>query len=547
MNFIPYSELQSDTTGFSHLFVDYVTNYSKVKDFYDGDFKDQKVWQLKLESVTKRSVDRSLLVQTLLNQNRDYHCGVKTLANIDLLLNENTVAVITGQQVGLFGGPLYTLYKIITVLKLSEQLSQRFPEYNFVPIFWLEGEDHDIEEVSSVSFITASNELHQLNYEYEKKSHDKHYGAVGEIHFSESIALLFDELKKQLLPSEYSDSVINLFSTAYQKGMTFGKSFIHLFNVLLEDSGLIFFDPHNSSTKKLLIPLFEQELINISRTCQIVINQSEKLEQYYHAQIKPKPVNLFFFYQGGRYALEPRSNTFTLKGTRKSFTIDEMKEFLYSDPNLFSPNVVLRPICQDLIFPTISYIAGPSEISYFAQLKLLYDVHNIPEPIIYPRSSATIIEDRIQKVIDKYQLSPLNFFGNIDLLKNKVLESISDFKIEELFADTFGTVSESLTSIKDGLATIDSTLIPAMETTLSKMQTSLNILKEKTITAQKRQHDISLRQLDKVSLHIFPNSNLQERELNIIYFLNKYGLEFLRWLREELAVDKFMHQLVNLD
>jgi bacillithiol biosynthesis cysteine-adding enzyme BshC len=329
--------------------------------------------------------------------------------------------------------------------------------------------------------------------------------------------------------------------------MTFSRAFIHLFSVLLEDSGLIFFDPHNSVTKKILTPIFENELKNVSCTCQLIVTQSELLEQQYHAQVKPRSVNLFMFHNGGRYALEPHPEGFSLKGTRKTFSVDEVIGFLHADPNLFSPNVVLRPICQDYLFPTLAYVAGPSEVAYFAQFKSLYEHFGIPEPIIYPRASATIVEERIRKVIDKFNLRIEDFFGDIDLLKGRVASTISDFKVEELFSNTFGTVSESLTSLKGGLESIDPTLVPAMENTLTRMQAALNALKEKTIAAQKRQHDISLRQLDRVSLNLFPNSNLQEREMNLIYYLNKYGLEFLRWLRGELVIDKFMHQIINIE
>ncbi len=547
MNYISYNELQSDETGFSRLFVDYVNNYSRVKDFFAGDFRDERHWRSSLETVSHRSIDRSSLVQVLLNQNRDYHCGVKTLANIDLLLNENTVAIITGQQVGLFSGPLYALYKTLTALKLAERLSHQYPDYNFVPVFWLEGEDHDIEEVSSFTLFNSANELLRLQYQYEDKTGGKNIGAVGELIFDDSIVTLFDNLRQSLLPTEFSPKVIELFETAYQKGMTFSRAFIHLFSVLLEDSGLIFFDPHNLITKKILTPIFEHELKNVSRTCQLVVAQSELVEQQYHAQVKPRSVNLFMFHHGGRYALEPHPEGFSLKGTRKTFSVDEVLAFLHTDQNLFSPNVVLRPICQDYLFPTLAYVAGPSEVAYFAQFKLLYEHFGIPEPIIYPRASATIVEERIRKVIDKFSLRVEDFFGDIDLLKGRVTSTISDFKVEELFSNTFGTVSESLTSLKGGLESIDSTLVPAMENTLTRMQAALNTLKEKTIAAQKRQHNISLRQLDRVSINLFPHSNLQEREMNLIYYLNKYGLEFLRWLRGELVIDKFMHQIINIE
>jgi bacillithiol biosynthesis cysteine-adding enzyme BshC len=411
----------------------------------------------------------------------------------------------------------------------------------------LEGEDHDIEEVSSFTLFNSSNELLRLQYQYDDKTGGKNIGAVGELHFDDSIVKLFDSLRQSLLPTEFSPKVIELFETAYQKGMTFSRAFIHLFSVLLEDSGLIFFDPHNLSTKKILAPIFEQELKNVSRTCQLIISQSELVEQQYHAQVKPRSVNLFMFYNGGRYALEPHPQGFSLKGTRRTFSIDEILVFLHTDPNLFSPNVVLRPICQDYLFPTLTYVAGPSEIAYFAQFKLLYEHFGIPEPIFYPRASVTIVEEKVQKVIDKFNLRIEDFFSDIDLLKGRVASTISDFKVEELFSNTLGTVSESLTSLKGGLESIDQTLVPAMENTLTRMQASLNSLKEKTIAAQKRQHDISLRQLDRVSINIFPNSKLQERELNLIYYLNKYGLEFLRWLRGELVIDKFMHQIITIE
>jgi len=546
-NFIPYSELQSGESGFTRLFVDYVDNYSNVKDFFIGDFRDKKQWQSRLAAVTHRELNRSSIAQVLLNQNRDYHCGIKTLANIDLLLNDNTVAIVTGQQVGLFTGPLYTLYKILTTLKLTEQMSQDYPEYNFVPIFWIEGEDHDIEEVSSFSFLNTSNELQHLSYPDGDKPIGNTHGAAGSVNLDESIGGMFQHLHQSLLATEYSPKVFELFETAYQKGMTFSRAFIHLLNVLLEDSGLIFFDPHNPDTKKMLIPIFEEELNDISHTCQLVITQSEVLEKEYHAQVKPRAVNLFLFHNGGRYAIEPHEHGFSLKGTRRIVSKEDMLGLLHTDPNLFSPNVVLRPICQDYLFPTLAYVAGPSEVAYFAQFKLLYENFNIPEPIIYPRCSATIVEDRIQKIITKYNLQVKDFFTDIDELKSRITASISDFKVEELFSNTSGTVSESLTSLKGGLESIDPTLVPAMENTLSRMQGALNSLKEKTLAAQVRQNEISLRQLDKVAVSLFPNSTLQEREMNIIYFLNKYGLELLRWLRSELVLDKYMHQIITLE
>jgi bacillithiol biosynthesis cysteine-adding enzyme BshC len=547
MNWIPYSELQADETGFPRLYVDYIEHYNLVQGYYGGNFRDEKHWRERLQAVLEHKRNRSALVQVLLNQNRDFHCGVRTLANIDLLLNDNTVAIVTGQQLGILGGPLYTMYKTLTALKLAEDLSHRFPEYSFVPVFWLEGEDHDLEEVSSFSFFNSSNDVVRLRYEHDRNSDGKNVGAVGSVPFNDSIDALLDTLQQALIPTEFSPQVMDLLRTAYQKEMTFSKAFVHLMNVLLEDSGLIFFDPHNPDTKKMLVPVFEHELKDYAKTCQLVIHQSELLEQQYHAQVKPRAVNLFLFHKGGRYAIEPHPEGFSLKGARWTASQEGILSLLHSDPNLFSPNVVLRPICQDFLLPTLAYVAGPAEVSYFAQFKLLYDEFGIPEPIIYPRASATIVEERIQKIIDKYKLRINDLFSDIELLKGRIATRISDFKTEDLYSNTAGTITESLTSLKDGLASIDPTLVPALEHSLTKIHNILAILKEKTLAAQKRQHEIVLRQLEKAAGSVFPHSTMQERELNIIYFLNKYGLEFLRWLRGELITDRFMHQVIDIE
>lgn len=547
INWIPYNKLHSDEIGFSKLFIDYIENFSYVKDFFAEDFHVGNQWIHKIEAVLNKKLNRSALIQILMEQNRNFQCGVKTLANIDLLLNDNTLAIVTGQQLGLFGGPLYTLYKIITTLKFSEYLNDKYSDYNFVPIFWLEGEDHDFQEVSSINLINKSNEVISLKYDKSYKSSDSNLGGIGELKFDDTINSIFQQLNESILETEFSNRITSIFSTAYQKGMTFKSAFVLLINALFENSGLIFFDPHNNNSKKMLDVIFEKELRNISNTCQLVINQSDIIEKRYHAQVKPRPINLFMFYNGGRYAIEPHPKGFSLKGTRKIFSLDEMLGFLQNNPNIFSPNVVLRPICQDYLFPTLAYVAGPSEIAYFAQLKKVYENFDIEEPIIYPRASVTIVEEYIQKVIIKYDLNPLEFFGDIELLKSKVANKLNDFNIEKLFSSTYGTITENLISLQDGLKKIDPTLLPALQNTLKKINHSIDVLKEKTIIAQKRQHEISLNQLNKVSSHIYPNSNLQEREINIIYFLNKYGEDFIQWLSNEIVIDKFMHQLIIME
>ncbi len=546
MNGIQYRDLRSTEGSFSSLFVDYVTDFPSVAKFYGGSFRDDAHWKRMLKKVSDRSIDRSVLVHVLGEQNRNFHCGVRTLANIDSLLNDNTVAIVTGQQVGLFTGPLYTIYKTLTTLKLVESLSERYPEYGFVPVFWLEGEDHDIEEVNSVNVVTATNELHQHRYELKRPSGEENLGAVGKIEFDESIESLFANIEQDLTQTEFRPKVLELFRTAYQKGMSFNRAFAHLMNVLLENSGLIFLDPNDKALKRLLAPLFRKELTEMPRHCQLVIDQSAELEKQYQAQVKPKSLNLFFFHRGGRYLLEPKGDSYSLKGTRQHLTKEFVTQALEESPEMFSPNVVLRPLCQDWLLPTLAYVAGPAEIAYFAQLKPLYEAVDLPYPIIYPRASATIVEEKSDKILERFSISFLDIVQNLDAVKEKVASQVAELDLNEAFGGTLVPVQEALEGLTPVLQKIDPTLVGALENVTKKTISNLEGLKQRAVAAQIRQHEVSVKQVYRLAILLYPNSNFQERELNVLYFLNKYGMEFLRWLYGELKIDCFRHQVIKL-
>jgi bacillithiol biosynthesis cysteine-adding enzyme BshC len=546
MPFIGYRDLISIDSASSTLFADYVTNFERVAHYYPGDFRKTSDWKRTIDSVLSSHSNRSHVANVLSVQNRNFHCGIKTLANIDLLHNDNTLAVVTGQQVGLFTGPLYTIYKTITTIKLAEDLNSRFPDYQFVPIFWLEGEDHDYDEVSSIRIITRTNDLATFSYQLHDSS-EKNVGAVGILEFKDSIEQLFRAVEEALPDTEFKPKVMRLFRTAYQPGMTFNRAFVHLMNDLLEDSGLIFIDPHDAELKKLLKPIFQREIQSTPKLCQLVIDQSAELEKTYHAQIKPKPINLFLFHNKGRYLIEPHAQGgFSLKGTRRLLSREELQQIIEQSPETLSPNVVLRPICQDWLLPTVAYVAGPSEIAYFAQLGPLYDEFGISHPLIYPRAGVTIVEEKVEKVLERFNLRVTDCFQEVELVKRKVAESLGDINLEELFGGTSVTVREALTRLQSELEKIDPTLKGSVETAIKKIDYQLDSLKQRTAAALARRHEIILRQVEKAVLHLYPQSTLQERTLNVLYFLNKYGLEFLRWLKTELVIDSFKHQIIKL-
>jgi len=543
---IEFKDIPAESGGFSDLFVDYVTAYDRVARYYNGHFRDLSHFRQILEQVGRKERDRSALVRVLAEQNREFYCSIKTLANIDLLHEDNTLAVVTGQQVGLLGGPLYTIYKIITTLKLTDRLNNDFPDYHFVPIFWLEDEDHDFEEVNNIKVVDPENKAKKIEYLLDGKPLERNVGAVGELQLDGFIDEFFKHVEESLINTEFKGKLFETLRHYYQHGSTFTKAFVGLVNHLFEDSGLIFIKPNHAELKRLMSPIFQREINEHPKVCQLVIDRSAELEQRYHAQVKAKALNLFLFEKGGRYLIEPREEGFGLKGARRHLTMEELKQIAADRPELLSPNVVLRPICQDTVLPTAVYVGGPNEIAYFAQLKPIYEFFDLTMPIIYPRATATILEEKLESILQKFELDLTAFFGNLETVLRTVSEQISDIKVEDMFRNVGARMRESLNELKFGINQIDPTLLGALDTASSKIEFQLNVLKEKTINAQKKKNEIALKQVEKVANNILPFGELQERQINVIYFMNKYGLDFVKWLTEEVKIDLFHHQVIHL-
>jgi bacillithiol biosynthesis cysteine-adding enzyme BshC len=257
-------------------------------------------------------------------------------------------------------------------------------------------------------------------------------------------------------------------------------------------------------------------------------------------------VNLFLTIENGRYSIEPVENEFKLRRKRKSFNLEQMLEIVENEPERLSPNVLLRPICQDFLLPTAFYIGGPSEISYFAQIKPLYNFYKITQPIIYPRSSATILESSIAKILSKYDVTVSDVFVDPDLVKRKILNSFSEVTLDELFSKVNSDIEIAFDQLKERLFQLDKTISDSSKKYKEKIFQSLNELKTKADQAQQKKHETTMRQVDRASVNLYPMNNLQERELNFIYFANKYGMDFFKILFRELQINKFEHQVIEI-
>jgi bacillithiol biosynthesis cysteine-adding enzyme BshC len=544
-SWLQFNELPPSVGGFSKLYIDYVQDFAKVHQYFEHDFRPMQSALKQIQQMQFPQGNREILIEVLQEQNLGFGASPSSLENIQSLRNSTTFAVVTGQQVGMLGGPLYTFYKTITAIKLAQQLSAAHPEYKFIPVFWLEGEDHDFDEIKGTKILNGDNVPTSIDYLVGGKPLDKNIGAVGEIVLDEYLQTFFDQLQKSLHNSDFKSGLMDMLRNSYITGATMNSAFARFLNAFFLQDGLVFISANDKRLKQILSPVFQKEIQEFPKVSQMIIQKSAELEEKYHAQIKTKALNLFLFHKGGRYFIEPRENDFSLKGTRHYMTKEELLRIATETPELLSPNVALRPICQDTLLPTVAYVGGPSEIAYFAQLKPVYKYFNLTMPVIYPRASATIVEEKIAKVVEKYELEVVEFFGDHQSIKHKVVEMISEVKINDMFGDASKRLSELLQEMKFGLNYIDPTLAGPLDSTRERIESNIQQLKEKVIQAQERKHETALRQLDKAINNLFPNGNYQERELSFIYYINKHGLDFFRMLNAELQIDKFQHQLIT--
>ncbi len=536
----------ADLPGFHNIFLDYLYEFEKVSRFFEKNFRDKDSFGETFRSINRASKpDRSLIVDILTAQYQGLKLSKQTETNIRSLSSPNTLTVVTGQQLTLFGGPLYTFYKIITAIKLSQQLKDNYDSYSFVPVFWLEGDDHDFQEIKWINIFNKENELTRITYE-DGSDDDFNRGSVGSLIFNGSLNTSIRNLNDSLRHTEFTDSVFSAITNCYSEGKLVKQSFKELLHYFFDENGLIIIDPQDVNIKKLLKPVFIKEIDEFRKHTDEILLRSADLEESYHAQVKVKPINLFYSDNDGRFLVEPVEHEFRLKGKRKKFSKEEILSWIESEPHKFSPNVLLRPICQDYLLPTAFYVAGPGEISYFAQVMPYYKIFDLQQPIIYPRASATILEKNIEDILSKYELDLLELFSDDKAIIRKVLSSKSEIDLDKLFKQADNDLLKIIEGIKEMIFAVDPTLTDTANKTYERMKQSLETLQSKVSKAEEKKNETLVRQLNKAKLHVFPNNNFQEREMNFISFANKYGLDLIKWIYNELSINKFEHQILKL-
>ena len=517
------------------LFLDFLHHFEKVHQFYARPPAFTDWWKDEVPHVRFSQIRRQQITEILERQNRQFGSGNKTLDNIQRLKN-GAPAVVTGQQVALFGGPMFVVLKALTAVLLAEQAGA-------VPVLWLATEDHDLAEVNFVH-IPAGDHLETFTT---TPPHQE--GApVGTIAFNDEIATLLRRLEEQFGSSQ----VLEFLKSSYRAGESFGSSFGKFYAQIFADLGIVLLDPSDPEIDLISSPVYGDALLKSSAINDALMTRQEELERAgYEAQVKVTPSHTLCFYiqRGARLPIRqnPSNPNDGFVIGEKQVSHDALVRQAAEHPEHFSANVLLRPVIQDYLLPTLCYVGGPSEISYFAQVEVVYSMLlNRVTPVV-PRVSATVIEPRTEKLLERYQLDLGDIFRGPEKLREYVAEKALPDRIMKSFDAAAEHLEKAIELIQDPLAKLDPTLKDAAENAAAKMRYQMQNLREKAARAEARKNTELQRHADELSTLFYPNKTLQEREVGSAYFLLKYGRGLLQQLREKLQLGCLEHQVIEVE
>jgi bacillithiol biosynthesis cysteine-adding enzyme BshC len=515
----------------TRLFDDFLHHFDRVSRFYAQDPASAGWWEAEGLQFEYPDDRRQAVVAVLERQNRAFGVGEKAMENIQRL-RRGAPAVVTGQQVGLLGGPLFCLFKAISVAQYAEKCGG-------VPIFWLASEDHDLPEIDFVS-LPAENQLQHLSLEIPHKE-----GApVGAIVFDEHIEATLQQVEAHLGVSEISEWL----RAAYRKGENFASAFARFYARVLADLGIIFLDPLDPELHRLAQPLYRSALERADEINQALLQRESELESAgYHAQVKVTSSHTLCFYVDEGVRTPVRHDHEGFRIGERAWSREELLREVERHPERFSANVLLRPVLEDYLLPTICYIGGPAEIAYFAQVEAVYRRLASRVTPVMPRIFATLLETRQIKLLTRYGLKLTDVFAGPEKLRETVGAHVLPQGVMQSFAAASQHLDQALAAIQESLAKLDRTLLDAAENAASKMRYQLQGLRDKAARAEARKNAELQHHADELSTHLYPNKELQERGIGAVYFLLKHGSQLVQELKERLSSSCTQHQVLELE
>lgn len=535
----------SDIPRTSKLYKDFLYDFSRVSQFYQPEGLNIDSLTARVAQVTAQTFPRDAVADVLKEQNTSAGAGEATFANIERLRQSDSVVIITGQQAGLFTGPLYTIFKALTAIKLAEHL--RAQGVNAVPMFWIAAEDHDFLEVNHTRLVNREGQIATITYTACSPKEGK---PVGHVRLADGINENIDQLIAALPDSEFVPRLADDLRDSYKAGTGFADAFARMMMKLFSQYGVVLINPLDDRFKHVSGEIYSRAMSNLPEFANRLVAASAQLETAgYHSQVytSQEAVPLFMLDEGRRTAMVRREDgRFYLKGSEKSFAADELLSTVLRCPNCFSPNVTLRPIVQDFLLPTLAYIGGPAEIAYFAQLRPNYSLLNRVEPVVLPRATFTLIEKRHAKTMSKYGIEFKDLFDGPESVLKKVVERSLDNDTTRVFDETEKLFEEQLEKLRASLVAVDPTLGEAVKGGRDKVFYQLNNLRTRFVHNRSKRDETTQQQIERLFAVLYPNKNLQEREINVAYFLARYGYELIDRLYQEVEVGNNDHKLVYL-
>ncbi|HPG39204.1 MAG TPA: bacillithiol biosynthesis cysteine-adding enzyme BshC [bacterium] len=526
--------------GLSKLATDYLGNPEKVQLFFNGDYRQ---WD-NYKRVTGQAVKTPRpfmpeFIEILLEQNKTFGCPQSTLEHIAALRRPDTLVVATGQQTGLFSGPLYTIYKALTTIKLARELSGRLG-VNVLPVFYLVSEDHDFVEVSDCGFIDKENKYSSLHYQPDVLAERI---PVAQVILEEKITNLISQFADSLTDSEFKSGIFSALRECYAPGIAYHTAFARWFTRLFAGYGIILFDAADPRYKPFVAPVFARELQE-NITVAAMRQTGAELEQAgYHQQLAVQPGRpALFLLKNGRHSLEQQGADYKLLSTGEILTIAE----LLQTPQNLSPKAALRPLIQDTLFPTVAYVGGPGEIAYWAQLRRVYTALNLTMPVVYPRAAFTLVEPKIQRHLQRFALTPQECIADPQGAAERVMRALLPTDMTQQFETLKSNLQRDLQTVRDKITATEPTLQPVVDKTLLNITGQLEGLENKVMKAVEQRGDVAAGQVRTVMENLAPGQSLQERKLNITPYLVKYDWSFLEVLYQAVEIGSFKHKLLEL-
>jgi bacillithiol biosynthesis cysteine-adding enzyme BshC len=516
-------------------------DFESVATLFSGNPADPDAWRAAVRRVQARPASPGI-ADVLSNQLLARQAPADAVEAARALADPATVAVVTGQQAGLFGGPLYTLLKAMSAIKVARHVAG-ITGARTVPVFWVDSEDHDWAEIKSAHILDRDASLVSVTL-------DEPEGAgtqpVGRLRLGGSVEGTIAALCERLAPSEYTPSVRELLERCYRPGTRLTTAFAMLLDQLLGPLGLVVFEADDPRAKPLAASVFTRELNHPCEAASLAIRGGERMTAAGHQpQILPSDdtVSLFYLDQSGRQPIRYRDGQFRIGDEVRA--AKNLQSEALSHPDRFSPNVLLRPLVQDTLFRTVAYVAGPSELAYQAQLADVYRVHEIPQPILVSRASVTLLDSAATKFLDRSSLPLEALQPRDESALNRLLEEQLPPAVDHACGELDALIQASADGLRAAASAVDPTLAGAVDTTVDRLRETVKTLQGKIVQAAKKKDDTLRRQFTRTRALVFPDGHPQERHLSTAFFLNRYGTDLPARLLKVLPALPDAHLLIS--